>query len=81
MGRTPPGVRGLKRNIKHRSFKTSSRTPPGVRGLKLALRLYYLKVARRTPPGVRGLKLSKVYHKDKLRLSHPAWGAWIETCA
>ena len=33
-GRTPPGVRELKRVIKNEVTEVSSRTPPGVRELK-----------------------------------------------
>ena len=33
---------------------------------------------RRTPHGVRGLKSGFSFPTKNSRLSHPAWGAWIE---
>ncbi len=35
-------------------------------------------LVRRTPHGVRGLKFEYAAREVKKRLSHPAWGAWIE---
>ena len=57
VGRTPPGVRGLKRVNEQVDFFFVRRTPPGVRGLKHALTVRLTDFDnRRTPPGVRGLK-------------------------
>ena len=38
MGRTPPGVRGLKQDVSKILSNKTRRTPPGVRGLKQKMR-------------------------------------------
>ena len=78
-GRTPPGVRGLKRYLIHHSHNQVSRTPPGVRGLKHLSVSLSCESQCRTPPGVRGLKLKVPFFPVLEAWSHPAWGAWIET--
>ena len=56
-GRTPPGVRELKLNLRRNKLILQSRTPPGVRELKREAMSNNLgDWRRRTPPGVRELK-------------------------
>ena len=77
--RTPHGVRGLKLRYILTTRRALRRTPHGVRGLKLLYEKYHESlVIRRTPHGVRGLKSRMKFIAFSARLSHPAWGAWIE---
>ena len=81
MGRTPPGVRGLKLALRLYYLKVARRTPPGVRGLKPCWNFACFCFSCRTPPGVRGLKPSYTAQISNEGRSHPAWGTWIETYA
>ena len=58
LGRTPPGVRELKRvQGGGATYPGDSRTPPGVRELKQIVSIFFDGPdVRRTPPGVRELK-------------------------
>ena len=56
------------------------RTPLGVRGLKPILKNKKNIMYGRTPLGVRGLKLVLLWILIYPMKSHPARGAWIETC-
>ena len=78
-GRTPCGVRGLKLKLRLKTLKISSRTPCGVRGLKQHKRAKSRLHIGRTPCGVRGLKLFCYFIARCKGMSHPVWGAWIET--
>ena len=55
------------------------RTPRGVRGLKPVNWCGCVTCSGRTPRGVRGLKLDSDKLENCKPMSHPAWGAWIET--
>ena len=80
LGRTPQGVRGLKRVTKELANKLEAgRTPQGVRGLKLIRYCCKNNLIRRTPQGVRGLKLREGFRTQIDKLSHSARSAWIET--
>ena len=54
------------------------RSPHGERGLKSPRNLLPCPAARRSPHGERGLKFGKFIDGLSVRLSLPAWGAWIE---
>ena len=75
-GRTPPGVRELKRAIKHVLLShTSGRTPPGVRELKRSVCVNRTISHSRTPPGVRELKHRDYLDRLEFGESHPSRGA------
>ena len=78
--RTPHGVRGLKPVMAADAARKKSRTPHGVRGLKPRKRMRARAHRGRTPHGVRGLKQKLGLSQISAFASHPARGAWIETC-
>ena len=65
---------------RRRSFRppSSSRSPYGERGLKSSKSLGGRGRGRRSPYGERGLKCDHELRRERLELSLPVWGAWIE---
>ena len=80
LGRTPPGVRGLKQKTKSSLGRHKPcRTPPGVRGLKPTF-LYRPDLFSWSHP-TRGAWIETLLgdaKREELQ-SHPTRGAWIET--
>jgi len=80
-GRTPRGVRGLKREYNPQpTTELACRTPRGVRGLKLQPSASSCAEAVSHPARGAWIETSVGRHRRRLLdESHPARGAWIET--
>ena len=80
VGRTPPGVRGLKHFPLHRLYYLVSRTPPGVRGLKHERgRDAVFSKASHPARGAWIETLRTRWTRIALCSRTPPGGAWIET--